>query len=399
MKLSTFLALATIGQSNGLSCPELSMSESISSSLTMYYAIVTSAVEPSILCARLESMSEAWVGFGINPSGEMVGAEAVIALPDEGSVKKYLLNGKDVSAVVKMEEAAQTLMDTSVTQENGVTIVTFTKYMDEDQYPISEGANTFIYAIGSSNDLNYHAERGSFTLELEAEETTTSSSDVTSTDGTVIETLPTPTSTAAAFDTLFDEGNITSIPTYSPTIIETETTNESNVTYSPTTVGTSTIEQAATPAPSVISNPLLRTSMPTSISGGVGSIVDWNETDTDDMAESNESSTASTEMSSPSSTNAVGNETEVELSTPSPTIVDDISTQPTTASSFTSTYNSTDASTNSTNVAQDGSQENSESDFSFGGSSANEEDFNGASALFNGIGSALIGVIAFVALF
>jgi hypothetical protein len=409
MKLPTVLALALLRHANGLSCPELTNSESITSTLTMYYAVATSASEPSILCARLESESESWVAVGINPSGEMVGADAIIGLPGDGTVKKYLLEGKSVDAIVEMEGSAQTLMDTSITQENGMTIMSFTKYLEEDQYSISEGANTFIYAVGSSNELNYHAERGSFTLELEAGTSTSST-----TGATVIETLPTPTSTTAAtvaLDSTLDDDNVTTStapspvtvadtdmpaasivsPTYSPTI------GESNVTYAPTTIGTATVIENTTPAPSVISKPLMRTAEPTLASGDDG-IVDFNQTD--DMVDSNETSTTSSAaagsteaagFASSSSTVAVGNETGAE--TPSPTVVgaEGDSAQPT----FVSTSNATAASTSdSTSDATVNNKPNTEN-----ADSATQEEFNSATATLTSLGCLLVGIVALVTMY
>ncbi|KAL7506038.1 hypothetical protein ACHAXN_006490 [Cyclotella atomus] len=386
MKLPTFLALALLRQANGLSCPELTNSESITSTLTMYYAVVTSAIEPSILCARLESESESWVAVGINPSGEMIGADAIIGLPDDGTVKKYVLEGKSIDAIVEMDGSAQTLMDTSITQENGMTIMSFTKYLDEDQYSISEGANTFIYAVGSGNELNYHASRGSFTLEVEAAGAASTSS---TTGATVIETLPTPTSTTGASSTVALVSTDTTAvvsPTYSPTI------GDDNVTFAPTTVGTATVDVGATPAPSVVSKPLMRTAEPTLASGDDGSIVDWNQTD--DMVDSNETSTASstaadsTESFGTTSTAAAGNETESE--TPSPTVVGagGDSAQPTFVSTSNATAASASNSTSDATTSDKAGAENAES--------ATQQEFNGATSTLTSVCSLFAGFVALV---
>ena len=75
-------------------CPsDLTQISTISSTETMYYEVVD-----GVLCARLESESEGWLGFGISPTGMMVPSEAVIGLPDEGTVLKYDLTGKSTSA-------------------------------------------------------------------------------------------------------------------------------------------------------------------------------------------------------------------------------------------------------------------------------------------------------------
>ena len=144
-------------------CPsDLTQISTISSSETLYYEVVD-----GVFCARMESESEGWLGFGISPTGLMVPSEAVIGLPDEGTVLKYDLTGKSTSAVVPMSDDKQTLMDTSIEQKNGMTTMTFAKIMDEDEYPLVIGDNTVIYAQGSSNTLGYHKSRGSFVLPLE----------------------------------------------------------------------------------------------------------------------------------------------------------------------------------------------------------------------------------------
>lgn len=229
MKLSTAICtLALLGQSNGQCPSELTGVESITSTLTMYYSLVLSDSEPGILCARIESATDSWLGWGINPSGEMIGGEAVIGLPDQGTVRKFMLNDESMEGVVEMEEAAQTLMETSIVQENGMTIMSFAKYLDEDQYGIaaSGSANSFIYAIGSSNTLGFHADEGNFVLQFPEVETLTSSSsasvDTTST-GAVTTVISLDTTSIAA---------VTAADTPSPTVVENET--ETITTPSPT---------------------------------------------------------------------------------------------------------------------------------------------------------------------
>jgi uncharacterized membrane protein YozB (DUF420 family) len=77
------------------------------------------------------------------------------------------LNAKDVTGVVPKSDEKQSLIDTSVTQDGDTTTLTFTKIMVEDgEIPISIGANTFLGAWGSGNDLGIHAVRQSFDLDL-----------------------------------------------------------------------------------------------------------------------------------------------------------------------------------------------------------------------------------------
>ncbi|KAL3789171.1 hypothetical protein HJC23_012260 [Cyclotella cryptica] len=172
MKLLLSLLLPALAHS--LTCPDpLEHEYNVTEELTMYFDVVLSepnVTDGSILCARFESLTTGWIGFGINPSGVMVGAEAVIGIPANNTVKKYILFAEDISGVVAMDEEKQTLMDTSITQDGeGRTTMSFTKYLFEDRYGIipSDFINSFIWATGSSNQLDYHGgNRGSFGLNL-----------------------------------------------------------------------------------------------------------------------------------------------------------------------------------------------------------------------------------------
>ncbi|KAL7521404.1 hypothetical protein ACHAWX_006076 [Stephanocyclus meneghinianus] len=242
MKLSAAIStLALLGQSNGQCPSELTGVESITSTLTMYYSLILSGSEPGILCARIESATESWLGWGISPSGEMIGGEAVIGLPDQGTVRKFMLNDESMEGVVEMEEAAQTLMETSIVQENGMTIMSFAKYLDEDQYGIaaSGSANSFIYAIGSSNTLGFHADEGNFFLRFPDVETLTSSS-LASVATTSIAAATTVNSVNTSGPTV-GENETEVVATPSPTSAESNNgTTNSTVTSMESSTSTST---------------------------------------------------------------------------------------------------------------------------------------------------------------
>jgi len=168
LSLATTLALAA-SASAAPACPDtLDGMYKIDDAKTLYYAVVPSEPDMNngILCARMEAAAEVWLGIGSSTDGMMIGSEAIIGTSDEG-VKKYNLNGKSQDQVEMMDEAQQTLMDTSFEQADGMTTMTFTKLLEEEgEIPIMMGENTFIQAHGSSNDLSYHAARGMFKLEL-----------------------------------------------------------------------------------------------------------------------------------------------------------------------------------------------------------------------------------------
>ena len=173
MKLYLSLLLPVLTHSK-LSCPDpLGHTFSINDELTMLFDIVlneSNITDGSILCARFESLTTGWIGFGISPTEKMIGAEAVIGVPADNTVKKYILFGKSVDAVTMMNEADQTLMDTNITQDaEGRTTMSFTKYLFEDKYGIipNNFINRFIWATGSTNELSYHgATRGNFGMDL-----------------------------------------------------------------------------------------------------------------------------------------------------------------------------------------------------------------------------------------
>ena len=76
----------------------------------------------------------------------------------------------------------------------------FAKFLnEEDELPIllaDEGENTFLFALGGSNELGYHSSgMGSFTLALEASEASSSS-----TTGTTTATSATTASTSFSIE-------------------------------------------------------------------------------------------------------------------------------------------------------------------------------------------------------
>lgn len=182
MKFSTIAAFALLRQVAGQSpCPsDLTQVLDLSSTETMYYEVVD-----GVFCARIESESEGWLGFGISGDGSMVPAEAVIGLPSEGTVLKYDLTAKSTSGVVAMSDDKQTLMDTSIEQADGKTVMTFAKIMDEDQIPLVFGDNNCIYAQADSDELGYHGgNRGSFNLPIEGGGSSTGTSSTAASGGT-----------------------------------------------------------------------------------------------------------------------------------------------------------------------------------------------------------------------
>jgi len=113
-----------------------------------------------------------WLAFGVSTTGEMIGSEAVIGLPDNGGlVEKYWLGGKSVDAIQPMPSEQQTLIDATITvDEYGQTIMKFTKLLSEEgEIEILSGgtsSNIFLFASGYGTSLSYHKEKMVFDLSL-----------------------------------------------------------------------------------------------------------------------------------------------------------------------------------------------------------------------------------------
>ena len=108
----------------------------------------------------------AWLGVGISSDGGMLGADAVIGLPDENTVEKYELQGYSSREVVPSR--AQTLTGTEIIVSDDSTIMTFTKLLVEsNENPLTPNAqNAMIFAVGSSSTFRIHKEYSSLLVNL-----------------------------------------------------------------------------------------------------------------------------------------------------------------------------------------------------------------------------------------
>jgi DOMON domain len=121
--------------------------------------LVSHIIDPiqETVTVRMEYMGEAWVSFGFSNSIYMIPNVAVIGLPNEGTVRKYNMTNRDLAGVFELPASQQTLMNTSITQVNGVTTLQYTHYLQQpDEVTVQEGQNTFIWAFGLSNPLASH---------------------------------------------------------------------------------------------------------------------------------------------------------------------------------------------------------------------------------------------------
>ena len=105
------------------------------------------------------------VGFPI-VTGQMIGSTAVIG-SDEDGVLVYALSGQYRELVSPLESVWQTLSAESYEVVDGVTVLTFSKKLDEDlpeqpsdQQPISpnDERTDLVIAAGTGVQLNYHGQ-------------------------------------------------------------------------------------------------------------------------------------------------------------------------------------------------------------------------------------------------
>ncbi len=160
------------------SCPEElpGQVQLTGSDLIFHYGILS---DEGVLCGKLESKSnKAWVAFGAQPEGkkQMIGARAIIALPSDNTVQQYMLNTKSDSGINLLSEGDQTLTETSVTQEGGGTVARFKLPLDFNGLKLTS-KNVYMLALGNSNDLGYHKNRGFVTLDFEKNISIASTSD------------------------------------------------------------------------------------------------------------------------------------------------------------------------------------------------------------------------------
>ena len=108
----------------------------------------------------------------------MVGdhAHAIIALPNEKTVQQYMLKSKSISGINLLSEGDQTLTETSVTQEGGGTVARFKQPLDFNGLKLTS-KNVYMLALGKSNDLGFHKNKGFVTLDFEKNISTASASD------------------------------------------------------------------------------------------------------------------------------------------------------------------------------------------------------------------------------
>eukprot|EP00562_Extubocellulus_spinifer_P018912 CAMPEP_0178580138 /NCGR_PEP_ID=MMETSP0697-20121206/22459_1 /TAXON_ID=265572 /ORGANISM="Extubocellulus spinifer, Strain CCMP396" /LENGTH=718 /DNA_ID=CAMNT_0020215639 /DNA_START=59 /DNA_END=2215 /DNA_ORIENTATION=- len=161
-----------------LDCSDYQHHVQVDPKLSVYYVVNADEAgeHDGTISVKLEYQGNAWLALGVaeNPAGKMIGSESVVALPDEPVSKtnpgEYHMISEQNEGVFLMEDSKQTLMDASIVQEDGMTIVTFTKLLSEEGklgLTANGEVSTLLWAYGYSNDLNLHKATGAFRLTLE----------------------------------------------------------------------------------------------------------------------------------------------------------------------------------------------------------------------------------------
>jgi hypothetical protein len=116
----------------------------------------------------------AWLAWGVaeDDEGRMVGSEVAIAKwsdrLSEGMIKKYRLEGTSKPMIEEMDKSHQTLENWTLLQQDGETIVRFSKLLKEkgEHTIFTKKPNTFVYAVGVDNTFSQHAYAESFRIDL-----------------------------------------------------------------------------------------------------------------------------------------------------------------------------------------------------------------------------------------
>lgn len=162
---------------NGVNCAEFQQSRRLSDDLLLEYVVNTDG-ESDILIGRLTLDRETWLAFGVTSSaaGSMFPSNVIIGKPDEEvsltNPGKYSIGARALSAIQILSDDRQTLINATLVQNDGQTIMSFSKILVEpDEVGIEgDGLNTFIFSYGVDNNFGQHAssDRGAVRLTLTA---------------------------------------------------------------------------------------------------------------------------------------------------------------------------------------------------------------------------------------
>ncbi|KAL7554668.1 hypothetical protein ACHAWF_018165, partial [Thalassiosira exigua] len=134
-------------------CSQTMCTYELTETCTMKYLVNQDSIS-----IELSHEGYSWLGLALSRDGNMIGSEAVIGLPDDNAVRKYVLAGKGASAIHPMVDEHQTLTNASIEFNGDVTVMKFTKLLDEEGeiniFPYE--MTTLLFAHGNGGALGYH---------------------------------------------------------------------------------------------------------------------------------------------------------------------------------------------------------------------------------------------------
>jgi hypothetical protein len=124
--------------------------------------------QPGTISIEMIYSGLGYVAIGFSEDGMMDPTSQAVIGEGPGKVTKYNILSKSRSGI--RTSASQTLANASLEQTGTETILRFTKLvLEEDEVPVKVGETTnVIWAVGSSNELGYHAARGTLPIIFEA---------------------------------------------------------------------------------------------------------------------------------------------------------------------------------------------------------------------------------------
>ncbi|XP_067098393.1 DBH-like monooxygenase protein 2 homolog [Osmerus mordax] len=109
---------------------------------------------------QLSVNTTGWVGFGLSPKGNMIGADIVIG--GVGSNGTYFKDRHGIGTFLPPVDEEQSYTLLSLTELDGQTSMTFSRSIqtcDKDDVPITASPIKLIYAYGTTDEIKYHSSR------------------------------------------------------------------------------------------------------------------------------------------------------------------------------------------------------------------------------------------------
>jgi len=134
-----------------------------------YYKVIEHDSKPA-LKVRIDYDYLGWLSWGMSADGDMVGSDAVIAIPDNelsaSNPGRYHMTGFSSDDI--HESPGEPLPQVSLEQSDTTTTLEFIKYLETDgDIPIDpNGTNTFLLATGLFNVFGKHKKRAHFDVDL-----------------------------------------------------------------------------------------------------------------------------------------------------------------------------------------------------------------------------------------